>query len=278
MVYDRGSMNTENKIRPRSGEDGEIGKEVGIHGDRWASFHRGYFSNPEISQRLIDEVGKAVNRSRPTVLIDMGGGTGFLLSQLLKRKIAPGIALINLDLSSRQLLESFSDRIANFCVSITNFKRDLVASDSDRVLFMMRSVLHYFGEIGLPEILSHLREQMKAGEYFIHQTACFDSPRSAECLNRIYDRMGTAKWYPTVAELISHIETAGWKVTGVSEAPPLCLNSFELKERYRLSEETVKQICREITENVGEIEGIYRNIPQGFIAHLPYNIFRCLTK
>lgn len=275
MVYDLGTMKIGGNNIRRDGPPAEIGKEIGIHGGRWEKFHHGYFSDPAVSGPLIEVVVGAVEKIRPTAVIDLGGGTGYLLSELLKRKIDPSIRLFDLDCSPRQLKETRSERITGLCLSLEDFKREMIASDADRVLFLMRSVLHYFGKDGLKKILSYLRAQMKKGEYFIHQTACFDSTKGADCLNRIYAAMGTIKWYPTAAELIPRLEAAGWDVLGVAEAPPLRLTSNELGERYRLRKKRNQKIREEILETFGEIAGILERTAGGFIAYLPYKIFRC---
>jgi hypothetical protein len=253
----------------------EIEKEVGIHGERWESFHQGYFSNPVVSGVLVREIITGIEESGPTILIDLGGGTGYLLSELLKKKIDPAIRLINLDLSLPQLNRTGLDRITSLRASLSDFKRVQIASDLDRVLFIMRSALHYFGKSGLPTVLRHLRAQMKPGEYFIHQTACFTSQTAADCLNAIYTGMGTMKWYPTVEVLIPILESTGWQITHIADVPRLRLASDELKERYQLSDDTVRKIRERIMRDFGEIEGVLEETPDGFTAYLSYKIFRC---
>jgi SAM-dependent methyltransferase len=256
----------------------EIEKEIGIHGDRWEGLHQGYFSDPAISRHLVEEIISAVEVSDPTVLVDLGGGTGYLLSEVLKRGINPDIRLINLDLSLRQLNRTGLERIKTLEASLAEFQRPLIASDSDRVLFFMRSALHYFGQSGLGPVLCHLREQMKKGEYFIHQTACFTSRIGADCLNTIYAGMGTTKWYPLVSVLIPILESTGWEIISISDVPRLRLASDELKERYRLTDDTVRKIRESIMKDFGEIEGVLEETNDGFIAYLSYKIFRCRAK
>ncbi len=256
----------------------EIEKEIGIHGSRWEGFHQGYFSDPVISRHLTEEIISAVDEADPAVLVDLGGGTGYLLSELMKEKIDPEIRLVNLDLSLQQLKRTGSDRITTIRESLSEFKRAQLASDGDRVLFLMRSALHYFGESGLVTVLRHLRAQMKAGEYFVHQTACFTSQISADCLNTIYDGMGTTKWYPTVEVLMPILKATDWEVIRVTDAPGLRLASDELKERYRLSDNTVSKIRERVMRDFGEIDGVLEVTTDGFIAYLSYKIFRCRAK
>lgn len=256
----------------------EIEKEIGIHGDRWEGFHQGYFSDPVVSGFLIREIISGIEESDPAVLVDLGGGTGYLLSELMNKKIAPEIRLINLDLSLQQLKRTGSDRITTIKESLSEFKRAQLASDSDRVLFLMRSALHYFGESGLVTVLRHLRAQMKAGEYFVHQTACFTSRRAADCLNTIYAGMGTIKWYPTLEVLMPILKATGLEVIHVTDAPRLRLASDELKERYQLSDDTIRRIRERVMSEFGEIDGVLEATSDGFIAYLSYKIFRCRAK
>ena len=256
----------------------EIEKEIGIHGSRWEGFHQGYFSDTIVSGFLIGEIIACIEESGPAVLVDLGGGTGYLLSELMKEKIDPEIRLINLDLSLQQLKRTGSDRITTIKESLSEFKRAQLASDSDRILFLMRSALHYFGESGLVTVLRHLRAQMKAGEYFVHQTACFTSQIPADCLNAIYAGMGTMKWYPVVDALIPILEATGWEVIHVNDVPRLRLTSDELKERYQLSDDTVREIRERVMRDFGEIEGVLEETTDGFIAYLSYKIFRCRAK
>jgi len=256
----------------------EIEKEIGIHGDRWESFHQGYFSDPVVSGFLVREIIAGVEESGPTVLVDLGGGTGYLFSELLKENIDQSVRLINLDLSLQQLNHAGSARITSLQASLSEFKRVMLASDRDRVLFIMRSALHYFGKSGLSTVLRHLREQMKPGEYFVHQTACFTSQTAADCLNAIYAGMGTIKWYPTVEVLIPILESTGWEVTHIADVPRLRLASDELKERYQLSDDTVREIRDRIMSDFGEIEGVLEETPDGFIAYLSYKIFLCRAR
>ncbi|MCK5783233.1 MAG: hypothetical protein KAH06_02210, partial [Desulfobacterales bacterium] len=62
----------------------EIEKEIGIHGSRWEGFHQGYFSDPVVSGVLVGEIIAGIEESDPAVLVDLGGGTGYLLSELMK--------------------------------------------------------------------------------------------------------------------------------------------------------------------------------------------------
>ena len=86
-----------------------VGKEANIHGKEWNALHDGYFSDPAVAAPLIEKVRDAIPISKPEVIVDLGGGTGFLLRELIRNNIAAGIQLVNLDVSPKQL-EVVSDK------------------------------------------------------------------------------------------------------------------------------------------------------------------------
>ncbi len=94
-------------------------------------------------------------------------------------------------------------------------------------------------------------------------------------MNAIYAGMGSMKWFPTQEELTALLRTAGWDVISLSPAPALRFDSDELKERYRLNDDTVKKILTGILRDFGEKEDAFIARVQGFTAFLPYSIFRC---
>ena len=139
----------------------------------------------------------------------------------------------------------------------------------------MRSVLHYFGEAGLKPVLRHLRSQMRAGEYLVHQTASFTSARDKEILNLIYEGMDTGKWYPTLDELISGLRQEGWEVEVVERAPSLTLTMPELAQRYNVDRERLASLGRDILARYGPVSGTFTPTAEGFTAHLSYHIMTC---
>ena len=56
------------------------------------------------------------------------------------------------------------------------------------------------------------------------------------------------------------------------------LVSDELKERYQLSDDTIRKIRDRIMRDFGEIEGVLEETTDGFIAYLQYQIFQCQAK
>jgi len=142
-------------------------------------------------------------------------------------------------------------------------------------MLIARSILHYFGESNLKDLLHHIRSLLKNGEIFIHQTACFENIIDAECLNEIYKLMGTQKWYTTIDTLKSVLNNVGFQVYDICNASKLQLDSTDLTERYLLNPEQVTLIQKEIEQKYGQKPQIYTCSPNHFIAWLHYNIFSC---
>ncbi|MCX5649196.1 MAG: hypothetical protein NTX40_08895 [Planctomycetota bacterium] len=59
-----------------------IDREAGVQGPRWHTVHEGYFADAAIAQPFVEAVRRAVLASKPHVVADLGGGTGFVLCQL----------------------------------------------------------------------------------------------------------------------------------------------------------------------------------------------------
>ncbi len=250
-----------------------IGKEKIVHGKQWDAFHGGYFSNPSIARPLINTIKDLLQNVPTDVIVDLGGGTGFLLSQLTSSDTATRAKWVNVDCSEPQLALAKEQRISRVCSSLANLKRDDIADANQHVFFMMRSVLHYVGENGLMPLLCHLRAQAKSGEFFVHQTASFQDSHAADCLNALYKHMHTQKWYPTVSDLEKHVALAGFRITATTPAPPLTLTSEALAHRYDLTKNDVARIRETLAHTFGEIDGVFNLTPSGFHADLHYHIY-----
>ncbi|MBN2582292.1 MAG: class I SAM-dependent methyltransferase [Planctomycetes bacterium] len=251
-----------------------ISRESGIQGRRWKTLHQGYFSHLGIADPLLAAAVSVIAEDRPTVVADVGGGTGFVLQQLAAQHGDSQLRLVDVDLSAKQLAE-VGGAIETLEASALNVRREDLAVGNGRLVFLMRSLLHYFGRAGLTPVLQHLRHQMKPGEALVHQTACFADPRDAACANRLYEMMGTDKWYPTEDELRGILGKSGWHVAQVHSAPPLALESADLSERYQLSETDVESIRSRLEVEFGATPAVFVPKPGGFIAWLHYAIFIC---
>lgn len=256
-------------------EEESIKREMKIHGTRWDSFHHRYFSDPKVAEPLTAAILSAVDAARPDVIADLGGGTGFLLKELLRRLPLASVRLVDVDVSDRQLSACNDERIERLAASASTVARqDLVAEDQ-RLLLVARSILHYFGNSGHLPLLRHLRGQLEEGEFFVHQSACFADGRNAACLNRVYEMMGTEKWYFTIDELEAALGEAGFALCEIGPAPPLRLDSCDLAERYGLSAELVALIREEVGREFGERPGVFTPADEGFTAWLQYQVFTC---
>jgi|GEM_PF-116311 len=255
--------------------DPRIAREIGFHGSHWQIAHGGYFADPAIALPLITSLKDAITISSPAVVADLGAGTGFILSELFKHGQYPGVRLINVDISERQLEKENDPRTLSLQVSVDEITRELLDPGNRPLLFVMRSVLHYFGHKGLRPLLAYLRSQMKTGEFFVHQTICFEHESDAQRVNLLYQRMRLNKWFPTVSELSTYLREEGWTVDCISPAPKALATSQDLAERYQLGKKEIYRTRDEISQLYGEAPGMFVATPEGFNAYLPYKIFTC---
>ena len=254
--------------------DKVIYREMNQHGANWGKLHNGYFADAQVASPFIEKIKSAISISQPKAVVDLAGGTGFILS-LIEKIVTPDIRLVDIDVSNKQL-ESHQTglRIKNLCENLSDFERDEIGNE-DKFLFIMRSAFHYFGQDGLEPLLKHLRPQMNTGEYFVHQTACFENQRNCDCANMIYKMMNTGKWYPTVEQLRQLLENTGWKIESVSDAPKLTLTCEDLAKRYNLKPRIIIAIRRSIVKHYGQIKDVAELTEDGFRAYLHYKIFTC---
>lgn len=247
--------------------------------------HGGYFADAAVVAPLVAAISRAAAQHPPAVLADLGGGTGFLLERLAAQGSLDGTAMVNVDLSPRQLEQSRDRRIVQLNRSAAGVTREELYGVRDSevtevthpggLMLVMRSLLHYFGRDGLEPFLAHLRSQMRSGEVLVQQTACFTEARDAGCLNDLYRLMRTEKWYPTLEELQAALQQCGWSMIDIQPAPPLPLTSADLARRYQLSAADVEMIGRELSGKFGRIVGVFEPAPQGFTAYLHYQIMTC---
>ncbi len=147
--------------------------------------------------------------------------------------------------------------------------------DEGRLMFCMRSLLHYFGKKGLRPALRHLRSQMKPGEFFVHQTACFEETRSQGFFNQLYRDLGTGKWYPTVEELKQALGSEGWRVRATSPAPSLALTRSELRRGTGWGRPRCPVFRTSWLPGAAPYPGPSSLHPEGFTAYLHYSILTC---
>jgi hypothetical protein len=255
----------------------QINREESVHGEEWGKLHGGYFSDPAIALPFVEKARELLIESHADVVVDLGGGTGFLLSQLARQELCGGLALVNLDCSYVQLASACKAGIRCVRALVTDFRRSDVGPENKRFFYMMRSVLHYFGGAGLLSVLLHLHSQARKGEIFVHQTASFEDKGDAACLNALYRHMNSDKWYPTVCELESSMTKAGWHLTDMSAAPALLLTSDDLARRYALQMADVMRIRNVMAQEFGGQTSVFGVLPNGFWAKLRYRIYTCVA-
>ncbi len=258
-------------------EQKEMQRERAIHGAEWDRIHGGYFASHAVAEPLTKAIQTAARRALPQVIVDLGGGTGFMLHELARHGLAANARLINLDASAEQLEQVHDPRVKHIQVSLPELRRAQFAKKDERALFIMRSVLHYFGKDRFVPNLKKLRRLMRPGERFIHQTACFEDAAAAKCLNELYQLMGTGKWYPMVTALCMALTEAGWQVEASNSAPPLPLGSQDLARRYNLAPARLVQIQKALAANCGSCSKVFETTRRGFTAYLPYTIFTCVA-
>jgi SAM-dependent methyltransferase len=249
--------------------------EKSLYGRMWNLVHEGYFSDPAVAAPFIFAIAGAMSASHPSVVADLGGGTGFIVAILAGREENGDVVFVNVDSSPEQLAQARDPRISCVSCSISEVTREWLIAGEGTLLVCMRSVLHYFGEAGLRPVLRHLRSQVRTGEYLVHQTASFANARDKEILNLLYEGMDTDKWYPTLDELASGLQEEGWEVEAVERAPSLVLTMPELAERYSVDREDLASLGRDILGRYGPVPGTFIPTAEGFTAGLSYNIMTC---
>jgi hypothetical protein len=252
-------------------------RESNVHGRRWHSVHGGYFADPQVARPFLSIISQAILSHQPDVVADLGGGTGFILSELKKQHPGVPVKYVNVDISPRQLNESRNSEIDSLQISATKIVRGNLVNNGCSLMLVMRSLLHYLGCEGVAPFLKHLRAQMKTGETMVHQTACFETHSEADCANHLYALMKTPKWYPTVINLRQTLIETGWQVVGYEAAQSLRLISSELAERYTLSQEDVAEIRQEMVMKFNS-PAVFTADNAGFTAFLHYRIFTCRAR
>ena len=248
--------------------------EASLYGNKWHKIHDGYFSDKSVAAPLVDAIVSAILEKRPSAVADMGGGTGFLLGEVLAEYGRADCAFINVDVSEEQLGAAIHPGITGVARAVQELSRDDLLTGDGPLLLCMRSILHYFGRDGMRPILEHVRSIMDGGELLVHQTACFEKEEEGLPLNLLYELIGTNKWYPTVKQLSGVLENAGLRVLSIEDAPTLPLGSDELQERYRVSDFDVTRIEQEIVRLCGNPRSFVTG-ERGFTAYLDYKLYRC---
>ncbi|KWT91882.1 class I SAM-dependent methyltransferase [Candidatus Magnetominusculus xianensis] len=228
-----------------------------VFGKLWDSIHGGYFSNKEVADHMVSAALSRINPlSPPAAIADLGGGTGFVLKELAARLNTLQIRLINIDTSSSQLSVSAAGQICTIHCPVEGITRETLLSENGTLLFIMRFVLHYFGRDGIENALLHIRRQMRPGECFIHQTACFEATAHAALLNELFRSAGLDKWFPSVHELSGILSASGFTQALIKDMPALPVTSRDFAERYDISDKKLLEIDQNIRARYGDVPGV----------------------
>jgi len=255
----------------------QTSSEARFYGMAWDEIHGGYFGDAMVAEPLLAAVGRSVEATWPGCVADLGGGTGFLIEELARRMTQPDLTFVNVDIAEKQMRAHVDGRVRRLHRSATEVTRPDLGVAHRPLLLVMRSVLHYAGKDGMKEFLRHVRRQMKPGEHFVHQTACFADARHAACFNRLYELLHTHKWYPTVAELTAALVAEDFEVRATLSAPALTLSGQELGARYEASAIEMASIGNALHREFGEIPGVLERTAPTFVACLHYKIFTCVA-
>jgi hypothetical protein len=77
------------------------------------------------------------------------------------------------------------------------------------LLLIARAILHHFSQPAQRQPLSHLRGKQRDSELFVHHSSCFQDEKDAECLSLLYEKMGTQKWFGTLAQMEALLKEEG---------------------------------------------------------------------
>jgi len=235
--------------------------------------HGGYFSDPETAKTFIEELSSAALKTMPKTVADLGGGTGFILSALSRKKAFRGVRLVNVDVSKKQLEQSCGPGLECLACPAEELTRDKLLPPGEKgpLMLAMRSLLHYFGGKREQEaFLKKARSLVRRGEYFVHQSACFNREEDAALMNKAYRLMSVSKTYLTVDGLAAMLGDYGWKVEKTIPAPALDFTSAEMVRRYGLSPRDITVIRASAVD-----DGSVLRTRTGFAGRLEYSIFVC---
>lgn len=253
-------------------------KEQKLYGRNWNTVHGGYFADPLIASPLVEAILDAAYAVRPAVIADLGGATGFLLSEVeSKIDLSPPPKLVCVD-AARAQLDCCPDPISTLECEIEDVERGMLVEPGKKLMLCMRSVLHYRGAGVLDSKLLRFRSMLEPGEYLVHQTICFPSEIDASVGNLLYERMKTGKWFPTAGFLMDSLKRVGFEIIETRPAAPIALTSTELEKRYDIDHDTMMSIGEEMERRCGgQLSTVYQRSRTGFTAYLEYVVMTCVA-
>jgi len=249
-------------------------REESFYGAQWGRRYGGYFSDPDVAGPLIERLLNELERRPLDVIIDLGGGTGFILDQLSAFPLPAGVRCVNLEPSLAQLQCVSNPRIEKLQISILDFNRRMLDPCPQGVLFCSRSTLHYFGIMNLDSALHHLAAQMLPGESLIHQSLCCGGIEDALFLGELMNQLGSGKWVLPAESLGRAIAKHGFKIEYILPAAALEMSCAEMSARYRRSREDVERLVAGLAADYPLSRLVFAG-GQGLTVAAPYSIFGC---
>lgn len=253
----------------------EIKRETHVHGKLWSKTAAGYFSDKRMAGEYVAAIMRVARGYKPSTIVDLGGGTGFIFEQLIEAGIPENVRLVVLDESEAQLAVCRNPRITPMKGAFQSFRRLDIIDETDSMMLICRSVLQYAGIFGQKPWLSHARSQMKTGEWFVHQAGCSEDVEGALELDVLFELMGVDKWVPHREALMRFLVQAGFEITDDFPVPPVKMISEELAVRYGVSPGTLGQIEAGLRRTCANRPDLFKITPTGFIFNFPYRVFLC---
>jgi len=253
----------------------EIKRETHVHGKLWSRAAAGYFSDKRMAKDYVTAIMRVARGCKPSTIVDLGGGTGFIFEQLIEAGIPENVRLVVLDESEAQLAVCKNPRITPMKGAFQSFRRADIMDGTGSMMLICRSVLQYAGIFGQKPWLSHARSQMKTGEWFVHQSGCSEDVEGALELDVLFELMGVDKWVPHKEALVRLLVQAGLEITDDFPVPPVEMISEELAVRYGVSPEALGQIEADLRQTCSNRPDLFKITPAGFIFNFPYRVFLC---
>ena len=253
----------------------DVQREAHVHGALWAQQAAGFFSDPEMAKDYVVAIMGVARAYPPSAIADLGGGTGFILEQLIAAGLAENIRLVNIDESDSQLTACKDPRITPLKGDFQSFRRAEIMGATGNLMLISRSVLHYGGIFKQKPWLDHVRGQMKPGEWFVHQSGCAKDAEAALALDVLFEEMGVGKWVPHREALERLLVQAGFEIMDDFPMPAVEMVSGELAVRYGAAPDTLARIRADLQRAYAHRSDLFRLTPSGFSFYFPYRVFLC---
>ncbi len=252
-----------------------VEREAHIHGKLWGTCYRGYFADKDIARDYVAAILHAARAFQPSAIADLGGGTGFILEQLVEAGIPENIRLVNIDASDAQLAMCKHPRLTPLKGTIQSLQRAEIVAETESLMLICRSVLQYGGIARQKPWLAHLRSQLEPGEWFVHQSGCSDDVEAALALDVLFEMMGVDKWAPPREAFLKLLAGARFQVAADFPVSPLVMPSDDLSLRYGVAPDSLAAIKADLMRTCARRPDLFKLTPSGFTFDFPYRVFVC---